>query len=182
MLEKWVPFSTDLILERRKKSHGARWREYGGCFKVATWIFQYDSKTKRQSREWKSYRSPRPVKARKSKSKVKMILIVFFDIQGIVHSEFLPQGQTLNQTVYKEILRCLVRSVRVKRRSLWEAHAWALYHDNAPAHTLQESFIEGFTLCIPTRNIVISIPAWDDLFGCFLNGVTKVLVSRIHIK
>ena len=47
---------------------------------------------------------------------------------------------------------------------------------------LQKGFIEGFTLCIPTRNIVISIPAWDSLFGCFLNGVTEVLVSRIHIK
>ena len=47
---------------------------------------------------------------------------------------------------------------------------------------LQESFIEGFTLCIPTWNIVILIPAWDSLFGCFLNGVTEVLVSRIHIK
>ena len=47
---------------------------------------------------------------------------------------------------------------------------------------LQESFIERFTLCIPTRNIVISIPAWDSLFGCFLNSVTEVLVSRIHIN
>ena len=37
---------------------------------------------------------------------------------------------------------------------------------------LQKGFIEGFTLCIPTRNIVISIPVWDSLFGCFLNGAT----------
>ena len=48
--------------------------------------------------------------------------------------------------------------------------------------SLQEGFIEGFTLCIPTRNIVILIPMWDSLFGCFLNGVTEVLVSHIHIK
>ena len=45
------------------------------------------------------------------------------------------QGQTVNRTVYKEILRPLVRSVRDKRWSLWEAHAWTLHHDNAPAHT-----------------------------------------------
>ena len=37
--------------------------------------------------------------------------------------------------IYKEILRRLVWSVRDKRRSLWEANAWALHHDNAPAHT-----------------------------------------------
>ena len=87
------------------------------------WVFECDTETKRQSREWKSNGSPRPVKARKSKSKVKEMLIVFFDIQGIVHFEFLPRGQIVNQTLYKKILRRLVRSVRNKRRSLWEAHA-----------------------------------------------------------
>ena len=89
---------------------------------------------KRQSREWKSYGSPRPVKARKSKSKVKVMLIVFFNIQGIVHFEFLHQGQTANQTVYKEILQYLIKSVHDKRQSLWETHAWVL-HNNAPTHT-----------------------------------------------
>ena len=88
------------------------------------------------------------MKARKSKSKVKVMLIVFFDIQSIVHFEFLPQGQIVNQTVYKEILRHLVRSVRDKRRSLWEANAWALHHDNAPAHTALSivSFLQKRTL------------------------------------
>ena len=64
-----------------------------------TWVFEYDPETKRQSCEWKSYGSPRPVKAMKLKSKVKVMLIMFFDIQGIVHFEFLPQGQTVNQTI-----------------------------------------------------------------------------------
>ena len=70
-----------------------------------------------------------------SKSKVKVMLITFFDIKGIVHFEFLPQGQTVNQYVFKEILRCLMRSVRDKRRDLWENNAWVLHHDNAPAHS-----------------------------------------------
>ena len=33
-----------------------------------TWVFEYDPETKRQSREWKNYGSPRPMKTRKSKS------------------------------------------------------------------------------------------------------------------
>ena len=76
------------------------------------------------------------------------MLIVFFDIQGIVHFKFLPQGQTVNQTVYKEILWRLVRSVHDKRWSLWEANAWALHLDNAPAHT-------ALTICqfLAERNI-----------------------------
>ena len=48
--------------------------------------------------------------------------------------EFLPEGQTVNQHVYKEILRRLLRSVREKRRELWQDNAWLLHQDNAPAH------------------------------------------------
>ena len=62
------------------------------------------------------------------------MLITFFDVRGIVHSEFLPQGQTISQQVYKEILRRLLRSVREKRRELWQDKSWLLHHDNAPAH------------------------------------------------
>ena len=81
-----------------------------------------------------SLTSPRPKKARQSKSKVKVMFITFFDVRGIVHGEFLPQGQTINQQVYKEILRLLLRSVREKRRELWQDKSWLLHHDSAPAH------------------------------------------------
>ena len=40
----------------------------------------------------------------------------------------------MNQYVYKEI-RHLMRSVRDKRRDLWENNALVLHHDNAPAHS-----------------------------------------------
>ena len=99
-----------------------------------SWIFKYDPLIKRQSLKWKSASSPRPKKARLFKSKIKVMLIVFFDVHGIVHLEFLPQGQTINQNVYKDILRRLMRSVREKRRELWETKSWLLHHDNAPAH------------------------------------------------
>ena len=99
-----------------------------------TWIFEYDPETKRQRCQWKSPTSPRPKKARQSKSKVKVTLITFFGVRGIVHSEFLPQGQTISQQVCKEILRLLLRSVREKRRELRQDKSWLLHHDNAPAH------------------------------------------------
>ena len=112
------------------------------CFALLQQVYKDETMSRARAFEWhKRFREGREEceegrkKARKSKSKVKVMLIVFFDIQGIVHFEFLPQGQTVNQTFYKEILRRLVRSVRDKRRSLWEANAWALHHDNAPAHT-----------------------------------------------
>ena len=49
-----------------------------------SWILKYDPETKRQSREWHTANSPRPKKARMSKSKIKSMLICFFDSpQGI---------------------------------------------------------------------------------------------------
>ena len=65
-----------------------------------SWIFEYYPLTKRQSLEWKSALSPRPKKARVFKSKTKVKLIAFFDVHDIVHAEFLPQDQTINQLVY----------------------------------------------------------------------------------
>ena len=59
-------------------------------------------------------------KARLFKCKIKVMLIVFFDVYGIVNLEFLPQAQTINQNVYKNILQRLMRLVREKRRKLWE--------------------------------------------------------------
>ena len=53
---------------------------------------------------------------------------------SVAHAEFLPQGQTINQHVYKSFLRRLMRSVKEKRGELWETRLWLLHHDNAPAH------------------------------------------------
>ena len=76
--------------------------------------------------------------ARVFKSKTMGMLIAFFDVRGIVDAEFLPQGQTINQHNYKNILRRFMRSVREKRRGLWETRSWLLHHDNAPAHNALE--------------------------------------------
>jgi len=60
------------------------------------WVYQYDPETKRQSAQWKTANSPRPKKFHQSKSRVKTMLLTFFDIRGIVHYEFVPTGQTVN--------------------------------------------------------------------------------------
>ena len=45
-------------------------------------------------------------------------------------------------------------------------------------------FYKGIRTLHPNTEhiVVVLIPAWDSLFSCLLNGVTEVLVSRIHIK
>jgi len=55
-----------------------------------TWVFEYDPEPKRQSSEWHTSQSLKPEEARMAKSKVKSMLIVFFDAKGMIHSEFVP--------------------------------------------------------------------------------------------
>ena len=61
--------------------------------------------------------SPRPKKAHMQRSQVKVMLITFFDHQEMVHHEFDPQGQTVNQHFYKEVLTRLVNKSRQKTKS-----------------------------------------------------------------
>ena len=76
-------------------------------------ILEYDPETKRQSRELHTANSPHPKKARMSKSRIKLILVCFFDSQGIVHKEYVPPGQTVNQTFYREVLERLRKRVAI---------------------------------------------------------------------
>ena len=80
-----------------------------------TWVFEYHPETKCQSFHWKSPQSQRIKKARQLRSKIKLILILFFDVRGMDHYEFLPQGEAVNQHINKKILQRLLGSVRKKK-------------------------------------------------------------------
>ncbi|KAJ4425689.1 hypothetical protein ANN_27885 [Periplaneta americana] len=79
----------------------------------------------------------RPKKARQVRSKIKVMLTVFFDVRGIVHHEYAPEGQTVTKEYYHDVLRRLRDAVRRKRPDMWTANNWHLHHDNAPAHSSQ---------------------------------------------
>jgi hypothetical protein len=64
---------------------------------------------------------------------MKVMLITFFCIRGIVHFEFIPQGQTVNQAYYVEILKQLLEALYRKRPELWTSDL-ILHHDSASAH------------------------------------------------
>jgi hypothetical protein len=68
-----------------------------------------------------------------SKSQMKIMLITFFHIKGIVLFEFIIQGQTVNQAYYVEILKWLCEVVHRKSHELWP-NSWIPFHDIAPAH------------------------------------------------
>jgi len=99
-----------------------------------SWIYGYDPKIKQMSSQWKTASSPRPKKARQVKSNVKTILITFFEIDGFVHHEYVPRGQTVNKEFYKTVLQRLRDAVHRHRPDKWRSGNWILHHDNTPAH------------------------------------------------
>jgi hypothetical protein len=48
------------------------------------------------------------------------VLIAFFDIDGVVHHEFVPHGQTVNGHFYVQVLQRLRDAVRRERRDKWQ--------------------------------------------------------------
>ena len=97
-------------------------------------VFDYDPETKQQSEEWHTKSSPHPKKACMSRSRVKTMIIFFFDSRGTVHKEFVPPGHTVNHIFYKDVLKRLRKQVQQVRTDI--ADDWVPHHDNAPAHTV----------------------------------------------
>jgi len=100
-----------------------------------SWCFQYDPQIKRQSAEWRSTGTLPSKKVRWQPSTTKTMIIVFFDARGIVHHEFVPQGQTVNQEVYISVLRRMREALGHRCPDLWASGQWTLLHDNVRPHT-----------------------------------------------
>ena len=99
-----------------------------------TWVYGYDPETRVQSSQWKSPSSPRAKKAHQSTSNIKVVMIVFFELDGIVKAEFVPRNTIVNSEYYKGLLEHLRNDVSRKQPEKW-ANGFILHHDNAPCHT-----------------------------------------------
>ena len=76
------------------------------------WVYGYDPERKAQSSQWKSPGYPGLKKAWQSHSKIKTMLTVFFDWEGVVHHEYAPPGQTINKEPYLNVLYWLRDATR----------------------------------------------------------------------
>ena len=99
-----------------------------------SWIYCYDPEIKRQSSQWKHAGSPRPKKAKQSKSTHKLLMIPFFDSTGMIYMYWVPTGQTVNKEYYVEVLREFRKIFRWKRPALFKSDQWHFHQDNAPVH------------------------------------------------
>jgi hypothetical protein len=87
-----------------------------------------------QSSEWHTASSPRPKKSHLVRSKEKVMLNAFFDIDGLVHHKFVLPGQSVTGHFYVQVLQRLRNVVWRKQCDKWQGQ-WFLHHDNAPSHT-----------------------------------------------
>jgi hypothetical protein len=58
----------------------------------------------------------------------------FFDSQGVVHKEFVPEGQTVNAEFYKRVMDRLLKRIQWVCPVPFFFQDFFLLHDNAPAH------------------------------------------------
>jgi len=95
-----------------------------------TWVLHITPESKQQSLLWKHTGSPKRKKFKQMISKRKIMCTVFWDTQGVLLVEFLPQGTTINSAVYCEKLKKLRCAIQNKRRGMLSATI-LLLHDNA---------------------------------------------------
>ena len=99
-----------------------------------TWIRSFEPELKRQSSEWHTPNSPRPVKFRRSMNCPKMLMIFAYDINGVLTTHRVQHGCTVNKEYYEWYLTKILRpAIRRKRPELLQVTPLIL-HDNATPH------------------------------------------------
>ena len=129
-----------------------------------SWIYCYDPEIKRQSSQWMHTGSPRPKKARQSKSTHKFLMIPFFDSTGMIYMHWIPTGQTVNKENYVEVLREFRKRFLGKRPALFKSAQWHFHQDNAPVYN---SILVADYLTKMGINTVPHCPYSPDLAPCY---------------
>ena len=94
-------------------------------------LSMYLPETKGESAEWKLPGENPSLKMRTGTSHRRaMMLSVFWDQKGIIHTDFVDNGVKINSAYYSQ----LVATTRHKRRKQRKTPLWFL-QDNAPVHT-----------------------------------------------
>jgi len=95
--------------------------------------------------------SPKPNKLRFQKSRVKTVLMFFFfDAEGVIRRDFVPEGQKVNAEFYVGVLDRLLKRIRRVRTAKFQSSKWLLLHDNAPSHNA--AIVKKF---LANRNVAV---------------------------
>jgi len=95
----------------------------------------------------------------------------FFDSQGIVHKEFVPEGKTVNAEFYEGVMDRLLKRIQPVPTAAFCCRDFFLLHDNAPAHRAASvcqfltpknvtTLYHPRTLQIYLRQTIFCSPSW----------------------
>ena len=94
----------------------------------------FESLLKSQSSHWKHATSPRPKKCRRQQSKVKLMMIMAYDKNGVTATDRVSPGSTVTAASYRQFLQDVLRPKIRQKRSAMFAAGVLLLQDNARPH------------------------------------------------
>ncbi len=98
-----------------------------------SWFWVWDPASKQANCQWLTCEEERPTVVHQERSTKKTMLVIFFDHQGVVYHEWVPDGRGIGAVVYQGILDRFREAVRRRHPEAWRL-SWALLHDGAPAY------------------------------------------------
>ena len=99
-----------------------------------TCVHYFNPKSQQSTREWRHTSSPKPKRARRSRSAGKVMTTFFWDWQGVINVDFLTDARTVNAAYYSDLLATDVKEkIRSKRKTGGKLVAYL--QDNARPHT-----------------------------------------------
>ena len=93
------------------------------------WIRDFQPELKSQSSEWRGKGSPRPKKFKRAQSNVKQMMIFAYDCKGVIMTDRVPSGRTVNAAYYRPFLQKLRHKMHANRPDLLENDV-LIFHDN----------------------------------------------------
>ena len=140
---KWTPHVLTALNKQKRMAMcrhllGQFTRSPNLCRQVITgnesWFHAYKPETKALSSAWLETNEVCPSKPRQSRYGTKVMLLVFWDAQGVILCKFVPNGVGINAQFYAQFMCRLREAIRRKRPHLWCHNRFWIHHDNAPAH------------------------------------------------
>jgi histone-lysine N-methyltransferase SETMAR len=99
-----------------------------------TWVHYYEPESKRQSMEWQHTPSPAMKKFKSAPSAGKLMLTLFWDMNGPLLEHYQQKGETVNSVRYSTMLEEKLKPAICSRLRLL-SKGILLLHDNAQPYT-----------------------------------------------
>ena len=132
---RWIP---KILSDDQKKARVERRRSKSVLDSIVTMdesaVSFHTPETKQQSKQWIKKGQPGPIKARVHASRQKQMLLAYFDSKGVIYTDYVPRGKTVNSQYIIESLRRFLKIYKDKR-SARAGQDWFLHWDNAPVHS-----------------------------------------------